>query len=78
MGKTGVMLREAWEVQCHPKGDRRAEITVRRIVMDKKRHEEIRNAAKVLCEFCEANECEHCMVQKLEDDAFIEVNQEEL
>ncbi len=40
--------------------------------MTEKKYNEISNAGKTLCEFCEADACESCMVTRLLDDAYTE------
>ena len=43
------------------------------------RYKEILNASSILCEYCEADfaECERCMVNILEESAFIEYENKE-
>ena len=40
--------------------------------MDEKKYEKIDHAGKVLCEFCQNDECEKCQVTRLLDDAYVE------
>ena len=37
--------------------------------MDKNKYAEIINAKNILCEYCESDECDNCIVQILADDA---------
>lgn len=37
---------------------------------------EINAAATVLCRYCESNECDCCMVNKLVEDAYVEKEKE--
>ena len=45
--------------------------------MDREYLAELCDARDKLCGFCEANECEKCIITKLIDDAFNELNEEE-
>lgn len=40
--------------------------------MTEKYYNEINAAAKILCEYCENDECSCCQVTRLMDDAYIE------
>ena len=35
-------------------------------------YNKINDACSILCEYCESNECDYCMVSRLNDDAYIE------
>ena len=45
--------------------------------MDKEQYAAICQARGVLCNFCEADECEKCIVTRLVDDAANEYEEEE-
>ena len=44
--------------------------------MTKELHEELNKAGKVLCKYCENNECSSCQVTHLMDDAYVEAVEE--
>lgn len=45
--------------------------------MNREEFTQICQARDVLCNFCEADECDKCIVTRLVDDATIEYNEEE-
>lgn len=44
--------------------------------MTKELYEELNTAGKVLCKYCENNECSNCQVTRLMDDAYVEAVEE--
>lgn len=36
-------------------------------------YEKLQEAFDTVCDFCEADECEKCIITKLDEDAYIEV-----
>ena len=44
--------------------------------MTKELYEELNKAGKVLCKYCENNECSNCQVTHLMDDAYVEAVEE--